>query len=290
MWRAAVLGYYRKAVNNLTRSLFLVSIALATHAQEPAATLLYKTVGDVKLSLHVYRPLDWKATDKRAAIVLFFGGGWANGSWVQFREQMIALSGRGMVAIAADYRIKSLHHTTPYESVADAKSAMRWVRGHAGELGVDPERIAAGGGSAGGQLAAAAALVEACDEPGESLKISSKPSALVLFNPALDVTPTGVGYALFGERAAQVSPMQLVKASAPPTIIFHGLADTTVPYENSQRFCDLMKAKGNRCELIGYEGQTHGFFNANRSGGEYMRKTLAEADRFLTGLGYLPRL
>jgi acetyl esterase/lipase len=68
----------------------------------------------------------------------------------------------------------------------------------------------------------------------------------------------------------------------PPTLILHGRADTTVPYASAEAFAAEMKNKGNRCELVGYEGQTHGFFNAAR-----YDETLAAADKFLVSLGYL---
>lgn len=73
----------------------------------------------------------------------------------------------------------------------------------------------------------------------------------------------------------------------PPTLILHGKADTTVPYVTVEAFEQAMREAGNRCELIGYEGQPHGFFNAGRKGDDYYRKTLAAADRFLVSLGYL---
>src|SRR6185369_1048354 len=82
---------------------------------------LYKTVGDVKLNLYVFKPSDWKATDKRPAIVFFFGGGWTNGSPSQFEPECRHFAQRGMVAITADYRVKSRNNVTPVECVTDAK-------------------------------------------------------------------------------------------------------------------------------------------------------------------------
>jgi len=78
-----------------------------------------------------------------------------------------------------------------------------------------------------------------------------------------------------------------VKAGAPPTIIFHGKADTTVPYATVELFTKAMTDAGNKCTLMGYEGQAHGFFNYGRNGGEYYPKTIASLDEFLVGLGYL---
>jgi acetyl esterase/lipase len=221
-------------------------------------------------------------------VVFFFGGGWTNGSPGQFEPQCRHFAERGMVAVTADYRVKSRQpNVTPVECVTDAKSAVRWVRAHAAELGVDPAHIAAGGGSAGGHIAACAGVVPGLDEAGEDASVSSKPDALVLFNPAIDI---GLLQKRLGDRVGDVLPIKHVKAGDPPTFIVHGKADTTVPYAGVEQFADAMKQAGNRCDLVGYDGAGHGFFN-NRpkedGGGEMYRDTLAKADAFLVSLGYL---
>jgi acetyl esterase/lipase len=255
---------------------------------EGAEAHLYKTAGDVKLNLYVFKPADWKAADKRPAVVFFFGGGWTNGSPVQFEPQCRHFAGRGMVAITADYRVKSRQpNVTPIECVADAKSAVRWVRAHAAELGVDPARIAAGGGSAGGHVAACAGVVPGLEESGENASVSSKPDALVLFNPAIDI---GLLQKRLGDRVGEALPLKHVKVGDPPTFIVHGKADTTVPYAGIEQFAEAMKKAGNRCDLVGYDGQGHGFFNyrpREDGGGEMYRDTLKKADDFLVSLGYL---
>jgi hypothetical protein len=146
------------------------------------AVEVYKTVGDVKLSLYLFRPPDHKSSDRRPAIVFFFGGGWRAGSPRQFEQQCRYLASRGMLAIAADYRVASRHNVKVVSCVADAKSAVRWVRVHAGTLGVDPEKIVAAGGSAGGHLAACTGTITGLDEQGEDLGVSSRPNAMILFN------------------------------------------------------------------------------------------------------------
>ena len=124
---------------------------------EGAKVHQYKQVGETKLFLHVYNPDGHKDSDRKPAIVFFFGGGWNGGTPKQFEPHCQYLSQRGMVAITAEYRVKSRNKTTPFECVKDGKSAIRWVRANANKLGVDPSRIAAGGGSAGGHVAAAVA-------------------------------------------------------------------------------------------------------------------------------------
>jgi len=219
-----------------------------------ADSRVYKTIGQIKLYLHVFHPPKVAKTEKLPAIVFFFGGGWTNGSVIQFVKHSEYLAARGMVAVVADYRVKSRHGVTPLECVADAKSAIRWMRAHATDLGIDANRIAASGGSAGGHLAAAMALVQGLDEKGEDLKISSVPNALALFNPALDLGAPRLRE-MFGARVLDISPLHHVRKGAPPAIIFHGTADTTVPFKQAEDFCAAMKMQGNRCELMPYEGR-----------------------------------
>lgn len=254
----------------------------------------YKTVGDVKLNVEVYSPKGHAAVDKRPAIVFFFGGGWQGGSVKQFEKQCEYFATRGMVAIAADYRVKSRHDVSPDKCVMDAKSAIRWVRANAGKLGVDPDRIVAAGGSAGGHIAACTGIVPGYDEEKEDMKVSSVPDAMVLFNPALNTTPQGWDekrgaglVARFGTHAKALSPLHHVKKGQPPTLVIHGKADTTVPFAQAEAFTAAMKEAGNRCDLAAFDGQGHGFFNYARGDIAMFIATTAAADRFLASLGYL---
>jgi acetyl esterase/lipase len=251
----------------------------------------YKTVGDAKLNLYIFAP---SAAKNAPAIVFFFGGGWTGGSPQQFEVQSRHLASRGMVAITADYRVASRHQVKPTQCLADARSAIRWVRANAAKLGVDPKRVAAGGGSAGGHLAAATAFISEFDEPSEDKKISATPDALVLFNPALVLAPmeglkpegfiSKCTAEWFGTKPEHISPAHNIKPGGPPAIIFHGRADTTVPFTTAEAFTAKMKAAGNRCELVGYDDQPHGFFNRD----PWQNKTLMEADKFLVSLGWIP--
>ncbi len=258
--------------------------ALEIEGFEPDEQLVYKTVGTKELKLHVFNPENHTSADKRPAIVFFFGGGWAGGSPTQFHPQCEYLASRGMVAMSAEYRVKSRDGTTPRECVKDGKSAIRWVRAHASELGIDPDQIIAGGGSAGGHVAAATGTTSAFEEDGEDRSISSCPDALVLFNPVYDNGPTGWGGDTVQDYWEQISPMHNINEKTPPTVVFLGTEDALIPVATAQEYKRLMEQKGRRCDLHLYEGQGHGFFNYGR--GPYL-ETVAEMDRFLVSLGYL---
>jgi acetyl esterase/lipase len=263
---------------------------------EGAKVEVYKTAGDVNLNIYIFEPKGHQPTDERAAIVFFFGGGWNSGSPKQFEHQCRYLASRGMLALTADYRVRSRHGVKVPQCIADAKSAVRWVRANAKRLGIDPNRIAAGGGSAGGHLAAAAGLIEKFDEPNEDRSVSSVPNALVLFNPAVALAPfegsppfdskrdAGIAERL-GDAPDAVSPAHHVRKGAPPAILFFGTNDRFL--EGARYMQDRMKAEGSRCELLTWEGLPHGFFNWERYDNKPFVETMRAADRFLASLGYL---
>ena len=256
---------------------------------EPDAKVLYKEVGDVKLHLHVFKPEGMKEGEKRPGIVFFFGGGWNGGTPSQFYPHAEYLAKRGMVAISAEYRVKSRNKTTPKECVMDGKSAIRWVRANAGKLGIDADKLAAGGGSAGGHVAAATALTTKFEEASDDKKVSCMPGALVLFNPVYDNGPeNGYGYDRVKEYWKDISPRHNISEKAPPTIVFLGSKDRLIPVSVAEGYKKEMEAKGRRCDLHVYEGQTHGFFNKNKSP-EHFKLTVKEMDKFLVSLGYLEK-
>ncbi len=265
---------------------------------EGARAEIYKTVGDVKLPIYIFEPKGHKPGDKTPAIVFFFGGGWTSGTPKQFEQQCRYLTSRGMVAMTADYRVFSRHKTLAVKCVEDAKSAIRWVRANARRLGIDPQRIVVAGGSAGGHIAACAGLIRNFDAPGEDTSVSSEPEAMVLFNPAVVLAPVKGQEPIKAERMEKIenrlgtkpeelSPMHHVHGDAPPTLILHGKADNLVSYRSVEAFAEAMKKAGNRCELVGYEGQGHAFFNYKPGNNANFIATTTEMDEFLASLGYL---
>jgi acetyl esterase len=246
--------------------------------------LLYKTVG--KDSLYIEFQLPESKSDQAVPLIVFyFGGGWNTGTIEQFRPHAEYFSQRGLATALVDYRVLTKHGTSPFASLRDAKSAIRFLRAHADSLGIDQDRIIASGGSAGGHLAAATALIEGYNDPRDNMDISCKPNALVLFNPVIDNGPAGYGYERIMEQYLSFSPLHNIRKGAPPTIILIGTEDNLIPVETVEYFTMAMKKVGSTCELRLYEGQKHGFFNHRNT--ENYQKTIKEADSFIQSLGWL---
>ncbi len=262
--------------------LLITLVPVFTFSQE---RVLYKQIDTTSLYMDVFRPESVGKGENLPAIVFFFGGGWVGGSTKQFEPHARYFSQRGMVCFLADYRVKSRQQTSPFESLKDAKSAIRFIREHAGEFIVDTSKIVASGGSAGGHLAAATAMISEYNEDSDNMETSCRPNALVLFNPVIDNGPGGAGYERIGEAYKNFSPLHNIHAGAPPTIFFLGTEDKHIPVETAEYYAIVMEKVGARCDLLIYEGESHGFFNYQKF--ENYRKTLLEADQFLQSIGYL---
>lgn len=280
----------------------LVIAAMPYPPEIPEAQVeVYKVADGFDLRVWILNPPDHRADKPVPAAVFFFGGGWTGGSPIQFLKHAEYLNARGMVAVLADYRVKSRQGVKAESCVSDAKSVVRWMRSNAVRLGIDSDRILVAGGSAGGHLAAATAFVPGQDDPGDDLSVSCRPDALALFNPVLLLAPIpeiGEGsldrVQVFASRTdlppTDLSPYHHLEAGAPPCIIFHGTADTTFPFPLVQAFREKSVALGNRCELVSYEGDPHGFFNYGRKRSAYFFDTMYRLDAFLVSLGYLEGL
>jgi acetyl esterase len=257
------------------------AIAAASKARpEPTEKRVYKEVDGRKLEIWIWKPADWKATDQRSAIVFYHGGGWRGGTPTAYARQSARLAEMGMVAFSVQYRLTSQSGVTVMDCVKDAKSAFRWVRAQARTLGIDPAKMAAGGGSAGGHLAAALATLEAINDPADDSKVSTMPAALVLFNPALRLGGAREREAVAArspEMLKAISPYEHVKAGHPPTIIFHGEADTTVPIQSARDYAAKVKQFGGTCTVVGFDGQPHSFFNRE----PFVWDTLKQTENFL---------
>jgi dienelactone hydrolase len=157
------------------------------------------------------------------------------------------------------------------------------MRQNAAMLGIDPNRIVAAGGSAGGHIAACTALASGLDAAGEDVKISSKPNALVLFNPVLRLdVPQLLGFVGRDEALAKaISPTLYLTKDAPPTLLLYGSADWLAA--QGDEFMKKSKELGHRAEMFTAEGQGHGFFSRP----PWLEKTTQRMDEFLVSIGYL---
>ncbi|MCB1121190.1 MAG: alpha/beta hydrolase fold domain-containing protein [Verrucomicrobiae bacterium] len=258
---------------------------------KPDKIIPYKTVpGEVsELNLHVFYPDGWGPGKKLPAIVFFFGGGWNGGAPAHFYIQAEYFASRGMVVICPDYRTRRSHGALPFQCVEDGRSSMRFVREHANELGIDPNRLAAGGGSAGGHVAAATGTIDHFDV-GRNLDVNPVPNALVLFNPVYANGPGDYGYDRVKDYWTFFSPMHNIGPNHPPTIVFFGDSDNLVPVSTAEAYQKKMHELGLRSELQIFANSGHGFFNWERDktpGKENFIATVSAADAFLASLGYL---
>ncbi len=265
---------------------------LETPPQPPLhpAIIIYKHASESDLTLHVFMPAKQFGGKPAPAVIFFFGGGWQVGTPIQFYSECAHFAAEGFVAISADYRIASVHHTTPFESVADGKSAIRWVRRHAVELGVDPARIVAAGASAGGQVAAAAGIVPGLDDLGEDLTVSSIPNALLLWYAVIDNGPDGYGPPEMKARFKEISPLHNITRQAPPTLFLLGTRDKYIPGPTAEHFKLRMEQCGIRCHLKVFSGAGHPLYEWRKGSSPLRTEALAAADKFLAELEYLPTL
>lgn len=225
-------------------------------AQEAGSPALeeFTSLG-AKVGVRIFSPSHEEGRP-RSAIVLFHGGGWNAGEagWMDdIAEQYAEL---GMVAVSVDYRL-SRDDVTPFDAVADARNAIRWVREEADRLGIDPGKVVALGTSAGAHLAASTAIF---DEPWGGA-VSSVPNALVLRSPAVSVATSGWFRKLTGgaAQAAALSPDLHVRAGLPPMLLLQGEEDNVTPAAGAKRFCQRMQERGNTCRLELYPGVGHLF-------------------------------
>jgi acetyl esterase/lipase len=258
-------------------------IAADKEVRDGCKVVTYKTVEDVSLDAFVYLPEGHRVGDRRPAVAFFHGGGWDVGKPEWGRMQCEHFASLGMVAVSFEYRLYTQHDATPVQGIADAKSALRWMRSNAGELGIDTDRIAASGFSAGGHLALCAAMLDTFDEPGEDLTVSAKPNAFLLW-----VTPAKIFESNWFKRilkgqaeVADCDPFLHVRPGLPPAVMFQGTIDSDVPPWTARAFAQKMRDAGNRCDLHMYEGQTH------LNWGDNAFDVLEEMDAFLESIGFM---
>ncbi len=215
--------------------------------------------GDMDLKLDIYRP-PAGVTPKRMATVHFHGGGFTGGNKESLVDRVKPFAALGYVAIAAQYRLAG---QAGYPAlVHDAKAAIRWVRANATKLGIEPARIGVAGYSAGGYHALFTAGTG--DRPefegtGGNAGVSTKVAVCLAYYPATNVPgnmlPAGSDAA--AQKAANATTY--IAAGYPPTIIFHGMKDTTIPVDSSKRLLQQFQDVQVPVEFHAFEGVPHVF-------------------------------
>ena len=230
--------------------------ASASVPQSPAASAakVDKNVvtgkgGDTDLHADIYHPP--AGTEKHMAIVHFHGGGWRGGSKDTLTAKVAPITARGYVSIAAQYRLLG---AAPWPAqIEDVKTQIKWAHDNADKFGVDPKRIAVAGYSAGGHLALIAAGTP-----------EMQCAACIAFYAAADVGEDVLKQRLLSPGADDATAhaanaMTYLKAGFPPTILFHGLADTTVAPESSQHVLQILRTDNVPSELHTFAGVPHEF-------------------------------
>lgn len=243
---------------------------------------IYKTSAGKPRQMEIYFPPNHDpAKTKVPGLILFHGGGWGGGSLSQFRIASAYFASRGLVCATAEYQMLSKADAAklpPGETrkrvcVTDAKSALRWFKQHAPELGIDPQRIITGGGSAGGHISALATLNPGLNDPADPKDIDTSVVAYLWFNPA---------FATDDDQDPEIDILKHLKADLPPAIAFFGDQDSW------KKGWDIAYAKwqslGTKTiDLQIAPGQSHSFFNK----GPWQTVTLLAADHFLIQQGLL---
>jgi len=246
----------------------------------------YKRIGKYGLDIHIFNKGSVTATYKKPAIVYFHGGSWSEGQPSWHFEACRRYAANGWVACSVEYRIYGSQGTMPFAAVMDARSAIRWLREHGNELGIDTGRIVATGNSAGGHLVLATALANGWNEKTDDLKFSPVPNVLLVNSGVYDLMDEKTAWIrkdLKNKNLAKgISPNELVRKNLPPTLLIHSMADQNVPYPSVVKFVELMKGAGNTPELKTLEQGGHFIFDHP----VYTPTVFAWRKDFLKGLGY----
>lgn len=248
-----------------------------------ACSYIYACQGGIELLAHVFAP-EGPREPRRPAVAFFHGGFWETAMVAQFVPHCHHFAGRGAVTVTFEYRVASKHQTGPLEAIEDSRAALLWLYENSELLGIDPEKIAYMGAAGGAFLALLLVM------PMEKQYSSPlQPKALVLFSALLNTTPKGQLSDRFpnAKDAKNHSPSGLVRRHLPPMLLMHGKADRVTPFEEATSFRRRMKWRGNRCQLLDFNGAEHSFFNFNVSHSHF-EMTIAAADRFLVEQGVLP--
>ena len=220
---------------------------------------------DRKEKLDLYYPSgDFRPN--RGAVVFIHGGGFTGGDKAEYRSASVSadLCRAGYVVVSCNYVLgsKSKPGVWP-QNIADCRNAVRWVRAHAKELGVDPARIAVAGGSAGGYLALMVGLSDDKTGPGgdPAAKISAKVSGVIDMYGVVNFSKHGKGDVPGVSAEAQQAYLPTYQADMrdPPVLILHGTADTTVDIAQSDELAAALVIAKLRFDYIRVTDAPHTF-------------------------------
>lgn len=254
---------------------FLCAILLMSAADLRAGARVYSNIeyshaGGYSLLMDGHVP----ASDRPVPVViLVHGGAWVSGDRKRSVEPLFKpLSDAGFAWFSISYRLASSSPTLAGSAalvtgaVDDVRAAVEFVRSHAAEYNIDPNRIALMGESAGAQLSAMAALRPARHAEVQAVVGFYCPSdlaALIQTMPMIPETIRRVVRAtpfedLLVSRLREVSPVNWVREDAPPFLLIHGTADTVVPFQQSVEMCSALRKAGSSCDLYPVVGGGHG--------------------------------
>jgi len=216
-----------------------------------------------------------KTRGRRPAVIAIHGGSWTGGSPRLYRldpeSTVVRLARAGLVVVAPQYRLARPGEPSWPAVLEELRGVVRWVRRHASDLDIAPDRIAALGQSSGGQLAALLGTMP--DQPGPDGESARVNAVIDLYGPSdlarlvetrhLAHEPVRI---FLGDRAAddprilrEASPIEHVTSDDAPMLLLHGSDDAWVSPEQSIRLADALKTANVRHEIILVDGVRHGF-------------------------------
>ena len=223
----------------------------------------YAQAGGISLQLDASLPAE--GDEPVPAVIVVHGGAWVAGDRRRTAAPLLQpLADAGFAWFSISYRLAK----GPLDfgaAVGDVEAAIRFVRGHAEEYRIDPERIYLVGESAGGHLAAMAALGGAEGTAVRGVVALYAPTDLVALATTSTMIPEGIRRQLHGTpfarlilaRLEQLSPIGLVKAEMPPFFLIHGDEDKLVPIAQSTEMCKRITAAGGACTMSTIPGVGH---------------------------------
>jgi acetyl esterase len=256
-------------------------------------SFIYRQIGKVALKAYVFKPTT--GGHSQPAILLFHGGAWRLGEAAWTFQRAKEFAEKGMVAISIEYRLAN-DGLTPIDGVEDACAAFAWARRDGKKFGIDTKRVAGYGVSAGGHLVAAAALLPSVN--GKAIAENSRPNALLLYSPALNMGHDPYFVSLIAGKADPVtySPSAYISGKLPPTLIIQGEKDSIVFATDAKAFRDEAINAGAKCTLYVYPGVGHLLtrnlkiqykdFDADPA---YRADAHQKEDDFLTSIGYIEK-